>query len=81
VALWGLLYTYLPGVLVSCWQLLSRRPAVRLPGWIKAWMDGRKQLGLLSFAACEWPTQRPGPGTECGTASVPGSASEAYTHY
>jgi hypothetical protein len=53
VALWGLLYTYLPGVLVSYWQLLSRHPAVRLPEWLKSWMDCRKQLGLLSFAAGE----------------------------
>lgn len=52
-SLWGMVYTYLPGVLVCYCQLVSRRPAVRLPGWLKAWMDGRKQLGLLSLAASE----------------------------
>ena len=48
-----MVYTYLPGVLVCYWQLLARRPAVRLPGWFKAWMDARKQLGLLSLATSE----------------------------
>lgn len=54
VSLWGMVYTYLPGVLVCYWQLASRRPAVRLPHWLKAWMDGRKQLGLLSLATSEY---------------------------
>jgi hypothetical protein len=54
VSLWGMVYTYLPGVLVCYWQLLARRPSVRLPGWLKAWMDARKQLGLLSLFTSEW---------------------------
>ncbi|KAF6264152.1 hypothetical protein COO60DRAFT_221410 [Scenedesmus sp. NREL 46B-D3] len=49
VSIWGMVYTYLPGVLVCYWQLLTRRPSVRLPAWFKAWMDARKQLGLLSL--------------------------------
>uniref|UniRef100_A0A383WAI8 Pyrroline-5-carboxylate reductase catalytic N-terminal domain-containing protein n=1 Tax=Tetradesmus obliquus TaxID=3088 RepID=A0A383WAI8_TETOB len=49
VSLWGMVYTYLPGVLVCWWQLLARRPVVRLPCWLKAWMDARKPLGLLSL--------------------------------
>ncbi|KAF6252053.1 hypothetical protein COO60DRAFT_1644375 [Scenedesmus sp. NREL 46B-D3] len=49
VSIWGMVYTYLPGVLVCYWQLLARRPSVRLPAWFKAWMDARKQLGLLSL--------------------------------
>lgn len=51
VGLWGMVYTYLPGVLVCYMQLLGRRPSVRLPTWFKDWMDARKQLGLLSLAA------------------------------
>jgi hypothetical protein len=54
VSLWGMVFTYLPGVLICYWQLVTRRPAVRLPGWFKAWMDGRKQLGLLSLFTSEW---------------------------
>jgi hypothetical protein len=54
VFLWGMVYTYLPGVLVCYWQLLARRPSVQLPGWLKAWMDARKQLGLLSMFTSEW---------------------------
>lgn len=48
-----MVFTYLPGVLVCYWQLVARRSAVRLPGWLKAWMDGRKQLGLLSLFTSE----------------------------
>lgn len=54
VSIWGMVYTYLPGVLVCYWQLLARRPSVRLPAWFKAWMDARKQLGLLSLFTSEW---------------------------
>lgn len=53
VSLWGMVFTYLPGVLVCYMQLFTRRPAVRLPRWLKAWMDGRKQLGLLSLFTSE----------------------------
>lgn len=58
--------TYAPGVLV-CWaQLLTRRPALRLWGWVKTWMDMRKQLGLLALFG-EWGSQpsnaNPGTGT------------------
>lgn len=49
-----MVYTYLPGVLVCWWQLLARRPVVRLPCWLKAWMDARKPLGLLSLFTSEW---------------------------
>jgi hypothetical protein len=53
VSLLGLVYTYLPGVLVCYMQLITRKASLRLPSWMKAWMDGRKQLGLLSLAASE----------------------------
>lgn len=53
VSLWGMVYTYLPGVLVCWWQLFARRPVVRLPYWMKAWVDARKQLGLLSLFTSE----------------------------
>lgn len=46
-----MVYTYLPGVLVCYMQLISRKASVRLPHWMKVWMDGRKQLGLLALAA------------------------------
>lgn len=34
-------------------QVVLRRPAVRLPGWLKSWMNACKQLGLLSLLAGE----------------------------
>jgi hypothetical protein len=33
--LWGLLITYLPGTLISCTQLVTRKPQLRLWGWFK----------------------------------------------
>ncbi len=48
-ALWGLVYTYLPGCLVCFAQVIKRDPTLKLWPWMKRWMDMRKQLGLLAL--------------------------------
>ena len=34
-SLWGMLITYLPGTLISCTQLVTRKPQLRQWGWFK----------------------------------------------
>lgn len=48
-ALWGMVYTYLPGCLVCFAQIIKRNPSLKLWPWMKRWMDMRKQLGLLAL--------------------------------
>lgn len=50
-ALWGMGYAYLPGLIVTVWQLCVWKRSVRVPRWLKRWLDMRKQLGLLSLLA------------------------------
>jgi len=51
VSLWGMAYAYLPGILITVWQLVAWRRSVRVPRWMKRWLDARKQLGLLALLA------------------------------
>ncbi|GMH38998.1 hypothetical protein BSKO_06896 [Bryopsis sp. KO-2023] len=48
LGLWGLALTFLPGALVGVIQCMRRTKDVKLPRFLKAWLDGRKPLGLLS---------------------------------